>query len=345
MKILIVSTMVPFVKGGGTLIVDWLDQILKQYGHDTEVIKIPFHSYAPEMIEQMLALRLLDVKDYSDLLIAIRTPSYIIDHPNKVVWFIHHHRQAYDLWGTTYQDLPLTPEGLHIRDMIIQTDNFYLRQAKKIYTNSNVVSGRLKRYNDIDSEVLYPPILDAQKYHCEEAGDYLFYPSRITLPKRQYLAVESMKYTRSKAKLIIVGAPDSPGELEYVRSIIESNHLQNKVKLMGEWISQDEKISLFANAVGCLYIPLDEDSYGYVSLESYYSRKPVITCSDSGGVLELVEDGVTGKIVPPEPQALAEAVDSLFNDRAMAVKMGRAGYQKLSSMNISWDHVVEKLTG
>jgi len=344
MKILIVSTIVPFIKGGGTFIVDWLDQILKKYGHESEVIKIPFHSYAPEMVEQMLALRLLDVKDYADLLIAVRYPSYVIDHPNKVLWLLHQFRQIYDLWGTPHGDIPCTPENQQVRETIIQSDNLYLRQAKKIYTISKVVSGRLKRYNDIDSEVLYPPLMDAQKYRCQEAGDYLFYPSRITTPKRQYLAIESMKYTRSKAKLIIAGSPDTPEQLDHINSIVEKNHLQNKVKIIGNWISQDEKIDLFANALGCLFIPYEED-YGYVTLEAYYSRKPVITCSDSGGVVELVEDGVTGKIVPPEPKAIAEAIDSLFFNRAQAAKLGQAGYQKLSSMNISWDRVVEKITG
>jgi len=334
----------PFIMGGGELIVDWLDKALQKYGHTTEVIKIPFHLYAPEMVEQMLALRLLDVKEYADLLIAIRTPSYIIDHPNKVVWFIHHHRQAYDLWGT-YQDVPNTPEGLRIRETIIQADNRYLRQAKKIYTNSRVVSERLKKFNNIDSEVLYPPLMDAEQYCCEKAGDYFFYPSRITMLKRQYLAIESMKYTRSNAKLIVAGHPDTPEQFQYIKTIIEREHLQDKVKLIGNWISQEEKIELFARSLGCIFIPLDEDSYGYVTLEAYHSRKPVITCSDSGGTLELVENGVNGRVVQSDPKIIAMAMDDLFNYRSVAARMGQTGYEKLTSMNITWDHVVEKLTG
>ena len=38
MKIMIASTVVPFVKGGGTLIVDWLEEKLCEYGHDVQVI-------------------------------------------------------------------------------------------------------------------------------------------------------------------------------------------------------------------------------------------------------------------------------------------------------------------
>lgn len=345
MKVLIVSTIVPFIDGGGTFIVDWLAETLKKSGHTVDVIKIPFHSYPPEMMEQMLALRLLDLSDYGDLLIAIRTPSYIISHPNKVLWFIHHHRGAYDLWGTPYQDIQNTPEGMGIREAIIQTDNLYLREAKKIFTNSKVVSERLKKFNDVDSEVLYPPLMDSEKYYCGEFRNYIFYPSRITWPKRQTLAIESMRYTKSNVKLVVAGRPDVPAELDRIKSIVDENKLEDKVEIIGRWISQEEKIKLIANSLGCIYIPVDEDSYGYVSLEAYQSRKPVITCTDSGGTREIVEDGINGFMLPPDPRAIAEAMDKLFYDRELSKRMGQAGFAKMKSMNISWEHVVERLLG
>jgi glycosyltransferase involved in cell wall biosynthesis len=337
-KIIIASTFVPMIEGGGTFIVDWLDQTFKKNGFKSDVVKIPFHSYPPEMLEQMLAIRLLDLTDYADLLITIRTPSYMLKHPNKVAWFIHHHRGAYDLWGTPYQDIPDTPEGLRLRRSIMQADNVALRECRKIFTNSKVVSDRLKTFNSIDSEVLYP-------YYCGSYGDYIFYPSRITRHKRQYLAIESMRYTRSGVKLVIAGSPDAPAELEQVEAIVRRYGLESKVEIIGRWISQKEKVDLIANSLGCIYIPYDEDSYGYVSLEAYHSDKPVITCSDSGGTLEIVEDRVTGSIVPPDARALAAAMDRLYNDRQLAMRMGRAGRSRMDSLNISWNHVMERLVG
>jgi glycosyltransferase involved in cell wall biosynthesis len=341
MRIVIVSTIVPFIEGGGTFIVDWLYKMLRNYGYETEVIAIPFHSNPPEMIDQMLSLRLFDLSDCADLLIAIRTPSYIISHPNKVLWLLHQHRQAYDLWGTPY-GIPNTPEGLRIREAIIQADNLFLKEAKKIFTISKVVSNRLKKFNGIDSEVLYPPLMEAEKFYCNEYGDYIFYPSRINKIKRQHLAIEAMKYTKSDVKLAVAGDADTKEQLEYIESIIGKNNLGRRVKLIGRWISQEEKIELFANSLGCIFIPYDED-YGYVSLEAYHSKKPVITCSDSGGTLEIVEDGLNGFIVSPDPQTIAEAMDKLYYNRALVKKMGEAGYEKLISMNISWDNVVKKL--
>jgi glycosyltransferase involved in cell wall biosynthesis len=343
-KVLIVSTIVPFLEGGGTFIVDWLAQALKQNGHTVDVVKIPFHSYYADMPEQMLALRLLDLSGHGDLLIALRTPSYIISHPHKVVWFLHHHRGAYDLWGTPYQDIPSTPEGLDIKRSIIETDNTYLRESKRIFTISRRVSARLKEYNNLDSETLYPALVNPASFRCGEFGNYLFYPSRICLPKRQYLAVESMKYTRSEAKLVIAGYPDTVEQLEKVKMIISQNHLQNKVKLISGWISEEEKIKLYAESLGCLFIPFDED-YGFVTLEAFSSAKPVITCTDSGGPVEFVENEVNGFTVPPDPQAIAAAIDKLYYDKELARRMGRAALEKIGNLNITWDNIVKKLTG
>ena len=336
------STIVPFIEGGGTFIVDWLDAKLKEYGYNSEVIKIPFCSHPPEMLQQMLALRLMDLTNYADLLITIRTPSYILSHPNKVVWFIHHHRPAYDLFDTPY-GMPRTPEYLRIREAIIEADNVYLREAKKIYTNSKVISDRLKRFNDIDSEVLYPPLMDAEKYYSKGYGDYIFYPSRIVSGKRQQDAIESMKYVKSGVKLVIAGHSERRDWLDHLESMVRDNGLSDKVKIIGRWISQDEKIELFANALGAIYIPYDEDSYGYVSLEAYHSKKPVITCTDSGGTLEVVEDGKTGYVVSPEPQAIAEAMDKLYFDKAWSQRMGNYGLEKLTSMRITWETTIQRL--
>ena len=116
------------------------------------------------------------------------------------------------------------------------------------------------------------------------------------------------------------------------------------MQLLSGWISEEQKRELFANALACAYVPFDEDSYGYVSLEAYHSRKPVITCVDSGGTLELVEDGVTGLVVEPEPASLAEAMDRLAADRGLARRLGEAGFERMGELRISWDHVVERLT-
>lgn len=323
MKIVIASTIVPFIEGGGTFIVDWLDAKLKEYGHQSEILKIPFYSYYPRMLEQMLALRMLDLTDRCDRLITIRTPSYLIRHPDKYLWFIHHHRQAYDLWGTKYQDIPSTPEGLAFKNSMVKSDNLAFQEAKKIYTNSKIVSTRLRQYNNIKSEVVYPPLLNPDDYYCKDYGNYILYVSRIAHHKRQQLAVEAMRYVKSDAKLIIAGSPDSPGDINSINKLLSAPGINGKVKLINRWITKKEKINLFASSLATIYIPFNEDSYGYPSLESFQSKKAVITCSDSGGTLELIKDGINGFVAEPNPKSIAESIDRLYYNKQKTVRMGK----------------------
>lgn len=343
MKIAIVNNYVPFIYGGAEFLADSLKDKLIEYGHEVLLVKLPFNWEPPSTIlEHMLSARLIRLEGI-DRVIALKFPAYYVNHPNKILWLLHQFRQVYDLWNTPYQGIPATLEGKRIKEIIIQTDNRYLNAVKKIYTNSGIVSGRLKKYNDIDSEVLYPPLMDADRFHCMEYGDYFFYPSRISHGKRQHLVVESMKYTKSDVRLIIAGNPDTKEDFEYLQAIIKKGNLQNRVTVLNKYISQEYKAELFANALGCTYTPYYEDSYGYVTLEAYHSRKPVITCSDSGGTDVVVKNGITGSVVPPEPEAIAEAMDELYYDKKLAKKMGTEGLNNINAMEITWDKVIKAL--
>ena len=69
-------------------------------------------------------------------------------------------------------------------------------------------------------------------------------------------------------------------------------------------VNDEALLELYAGALGVIYAPFDED-YGYVTLEAFLARKPVITARDSGGTLEFVVDGVNGWICDPRPDAVA----------------------------------------
>ena len=112
MRVVVASTHVPFIRGGATKIVEDTTAALKAAGHEVDVVSLPVWEHWEQLPGQLLAMRLFDLTESSDRLIAIRTPSHLLRHPSKVVWFLHHHRGAYDLWGTEFQDIPASPEGL-----------------------------------------------------------------------------------------------------------------------------------------------------------------------------------------------------------------------------------------
>ena len=343
MEIVIASTMVPFLEGGGTFIVDWLEQTLTERGHSVFTLRIPFSSDYREMADQMIGLRLLDIRNSGERLITIRTPSYLLRHPNKVLWFIHHYRTAYDLWDSPYREFPDTNEGRAHRDLLFSADMLAFREARRIFTNSRVVSNRLMHFNNVASEVLYPPLMRPERYGCRTYGDAIVYVSRVMHHKRQNLAVESMRYTRTPVKLILAGQAGGDGVRQMILSLIDTYDLHDKVCFQDEWVSEELKHELMADCLACIYIPFDEDSYGYPTLEAFHSQKPVITTTDAGGTLEIIEDGVNGFVTLPSPQAIAEAMDTLYRDRERAQELGLAGRRRLDELGIGWDHVVEKL--
>jgi glycosyltransferase involved in cell wall biosynthesis len=345
MRVLVASTFVPFIEGGGRMIVRDLVSAVRERGHEVDTVEIPFISVWDKMLEQMLAIRMMDVSDSADVLVAIRTPSYLLRHPNKRLWFIHHHRGAYDLWGTPYQDIPTTSEGLSVRQAIVAADDLYLPEAQKIFTNSQIVADRLREFNQLEGTVLYPPLGEPQRFVAGPAEDYVFYPCRITGHKRQHLAVLAAAALISDARVVIAGQADSPEQLRPLQEAIAAHGLDGRVELIPRWISEAEKADLIARSMGVLYIPFLEDSYGYVTLEAFHAHKPVITCSDSGGTLEIIEDGVNGFITAPEPAALAAAIDRLRADPLAAAAMGEQAHRTLDLKDISWDRVVSSLLG
>ena len=344
MKIAIVNNQAPFVRGGAELLAEWLDKRLQAAGHVSQVIRIPFSWRTPQrVLESMLAVRLLELHE-ADRVIALKFPAYYVRHDDKVLWLLHQFRQAYELRGTEYDALGTTPEADAIAHAVADADTHLLTEARAIFTNSNIVKQRLARTTGIEAEVLYPPLGDESGFRSDSWGDYVFCPARLSGSKRQVLLVEALGRTRSDVRLVLAGPPDRRLDLEAVERAIARCGVGDRVELLADWISEERKRDLFANALACAYIPYDEDSYGYVSLEAFHSHKPVITCSDSGGTLELVEDEVTGLVTEPDASALADAFDRLRRNPAAARDMGEAGYERMRDLHITWDHVVSRLT-
>ena len=347
MKILIATSSVPFIRGGAEILANNLRDAIAAAGHEAELVSIPFKHYPPERIaDHMLACRLLDLTETCgvriDRVIALKFPAYLIAHPNKVIWLLHQHRTAYELWDHPRAgDLIHGPDGPVIRDAIRQADRELIPEAKAIFTLSENVSGRLRRFSGIDSEPLYNPPAHAQLFYKGPTGDYLFFPSRITGVKRQWLAIRALAQCRERVRLRFAGEADSPMQQAECDNAVRELKLTDRVEWLGR-VSEEQKRDLYANCLGVVFPPVDED-YGYVTLEALLSSKPVITCSDSGGSLEFVVDRQTGLVAQPTPESLAQAMDTLWTDRQRAAVMGAAGRARYEDLKISWENVVEKL--
>jgi glycosyltransferase involved in cell wall biosynthesis len=347
MHIVIATTQVPFVRGGAEVHAENLCAALRCAGHKAEIVAIPFKWYPPErIVETMLACRLFDLDEANgrkiDLVIGLKFPAYLIPHPNKILWILHQHRTAYEQWDHALGDMVNFPNGSEVRAAIHAADKKLIPEAKRIYSNSQNVSGRLRRFCGIESTPLYHPPLSPDAYYCEPAEDYLLFPSRINRSKRQLLAVQALSRTRGSTRIIFCGQSEEAAYDNEIVAEVQAHGLEERVCFVGQ-VSEEEKLELYARALGVLYVPFDED-YGYVTLEAMLAQKPVITCTDSGGPLEFLLPGENGLAADPDPDSLARAIDLLTSDREIAEEMGRAGRERYLQMNISWDAVVAELT-
>jgi glycosyltransferase involved in cell wall biosynthesis len=343
MRVAVVNTHVPFVRGGAEVLAGGLVAHLREHGHQVELVRLPFRWYPPhKVLEHMLAARLTRIEGV-DRVIGLKFPAYFVPHDDKVMWVLHQHRQVYDLWGTESQDPPDTIEGRSIRKAIVKADNRFLPEAQRLFAISQVSADRMFAFNGLRAQVLYPPLPSQGGYRAGEAGDYLFFPSRIAGNKRQALAAAAMRHVRSGIRLVIAGQPDYPWALDALLEVTSAPDLEDRVEVRPGWLPEEDKLELLANCLGVLFPPLDED-YGYITLESFLASKPVITCADSGGPLEFVQDGTSGYVSEPQPEAIGEAIDRLAADRGRARAMGEAGHERVRELDITWEHVVAELT-
>jgi glycosyltransferase involved in cell wall biosynthesis len=160
---------------------------------------------------------------------------------------------------------------------------------------------------------------------------------RLETVKRVDIAISAMAHVPAPTRLVIAGEGTFRHGLE---RRIEELGLEGRVSLLGA-VDEATLVDLYAGARGVVFAPFDED-YGYVTLEAFEARKPVVTSSDSGGVLEFVRHEVNGLVCEPEPAALGACLATLAERPAMAAALGEAGYD--STRAISWDGVVAALT-
>ncbi|HVL67137.1 MAG TPA: glycosyltransferase family 4 protein [Vicinamibacterales bacterium] len=343
MTILVCEAQVPFVHGGAEIHVRELVRELRLRGYDAELVSVPFKWYPKEeILPHAAAWRLLDLSESNgrpvDLVITSKFPTYFARHPNKVAWLIHQYRAAYELCGTEYSDFGHNEGDVGLRDTLIRLDTQMLAECRAIFSNARNTAARLEKFNGLRAEPLYHPSRLAPRLRAGTYGDYVLSVGRIESVKRVDLIVRALAAVDRRVRLIVAGDGTQRQNVERVASELG---LADRVDFLGT-VDDDRLIELYADALAVVYPPYDED-FGYVTLEAFLARKPVITCTDSGGPTEFVRDGVNGWICEPRPDALADAIDQAHRDRTRAARLGDSGCDL--ARTITWDGVIERLVG
>lgn len=341
--ILVCEAQVPLVRGGAEIHVRQLVDRLRGRGYEAGLVSVPFKWYPKdEILAHAAAWRLLDLSESNgtpiDLVIATKFPSYFARHDHKVAWLIHQYRAAYELCGTEYSDFAHVDVDVGLRRRLMDLDTAMLGECRRVFTNARNTASRLQKFNGVGAEPLYHPPRLADQLTAGPAGDYILSVGRLETVKRHDLAIRALARDGGPPRLVVVGEGTQEAHL---RRLAEELAVADRVRFEGA-VSDERLVELYAGALAVVYAPFDED-YGYVTLEAFLARKPVVTARDSGGTLEFVEDGVNGFVCDPDPAAVAAAFGRLHADRTRARSLGDAGYDR--ARLVTWDGVIEKLVG
>ncbi|UCC41160.1 MAG: glycosyltransferase [Candidatus Aminicenantes bacterium] len=342
-RVVVVTSDVPFVEGGHLIIARSTVQALKEFGCEADLILTPQNRFGRQF-PAYLATRLTDVKEDGlgrkiHQVISFRFPSFAVKHPSHTCWLNHRMREYYDLWDAFYAQLGLKTKIKEIlrKRMIHIFDTHLLKHnVTKLFAQSKTIQERLRKWGNIQSEVLYPPP-PQRNYKTDSYQNYVFSISRLQKLKRLDLLVDAFKHVQNKElKAVIIG--EGP-ELQNLSQKIKENNLEARVSLQG---SKDEEVILshYARCLAVFFSPLRED-YGLITGEAFASQKTVITTSDSGGPAELVNDGKTGFILDPDPKKIAEKIDQLAEEKDLAERMGKKAYEFIS--RLTWEDTIKKL--
>lgn len=340
MRILVITSDVPFVDGGHRVFARAVCRGLLERGHEAEMMTTPTNRFGRQ-ISAYLANRLHDVELTGDGLrvdavVSLRYPAFVVPHPHHRMWLTHLLREYYDLWPPFRASLSL-PRALKERvrrGLLKRWDASALAGLERRFVISRTVKERLERYLGVTSEVLYPPPQE-RPYRCDGDDGFVLAPSRLHPLKRQDLLLEALARLPGTRAVVVGTGSDGPR----LQALAERLGVSSRVTFAG-YVSDDELCRLYATCRAVYFAPRDED-YGFITLEAFRSRKPVLTCTDSGGPTELVVHGGGGMVVAPEAGAVADGLGAILQDPAKARRLGEGGHDATSF--ITWPRAIEAL--
>lgn len=201
-----------------------------------------------------------------------------------------------------------------------------IHRAKVVTTVSTALAGIIKKRGgrDVLPHKIQPmPAATSTLQPGAEPGTGLVVVARLTGQKRVELALEATGILRDMGRalpLLIVG--DGP-EREHLERRCRTLALEDFVRFAGS--VPPEEIGGLLSGRAVMLFPARDEGFGLVAAEAFMAGVSVVACSDGGGVLDVVPDRGGGRIVAPEPGALAQAALELIDRRNRLAEASELG--------------------
>ena len=174
----------------------------------------------------------------------------------------------------------------------------------------------------------------SQKIYKEKLGlDFAYMPSPIDTTKFQDLG----EVEKKENQIAYVGRDSYEKGIDILRQI--EPKIKGKV-IYSTSLPWKEAMRVIKSS-NIVVIPSRMESLPTVIKEAFYLKVPVIA-TNVGGIPELIIDGNTGMLVPPEnPEKLLEQINNLLQDKGHAKKLTDAAYDFVVN-NMTWDKILPK---
>jgi alpha-maltose-1-phosphate synthase len=201
---------------------------------------------------------------------------------------------------------------------------------------------------DPDKVVVVHNGIDPERFKATERRDalerwrvrepYVLFVGRITDQKGIFHLLEAAPRLPSAVQVVVcASAPDTPEIEQRLRNALPAHR---NVTWIPEMVPVEDVVQLYTHAA-VFVCPSVYEPFGLINLEAMACQTAVVA-SSVGGIVEVVDDGVTGVLVPPaRPDELAAAIRKLLDDEALARKMGKAGRRRVEE-RFSWASVAAR---
>jgi len=169
---------------------------------------------------------------------------------------------------------------------------------------------------------------------------YVLFVGRVSRQKGILVLLEAAKALPRDVQVVLcAGTPDTPEAMAEIEAAIDGDP---RLLWRREWTPTEQLRQLYSHA-SLFCCPSIYEPFGLINLEAMACGAPVVA-SRTGGIPEVVLDGRTGLLVPPnDAPTLADAIRRVIEDQALARRFREEGRRRAET-EFSWDRVAQRTT-
>lgn len=276
------------------------------------------------------------------------TPTILKDVALPTLHYCHHKAGSsksppIDPAGSFLQKLKHVYYALPVRAYpywVNRQEGVHLGYASYLYTNSCFSKGSIKAKYGVDAGVCYLGV-DGERFcpMAVERQPFVLNVGAIHAGKGQHFLVEAIGKVPAHSRPPLVIAANSWDVLEY--QALQQFAAQKEVKLTVRQVMNDEEMVRLYNQATLMVYASPAEPWGLAVVEAMACGVPVLAIA-AGGAQESIVDGMTGVLVPPQPEIFAQMLLALYQNKSWRLALGKQAADHVRQC-YSWERTVNEL--